>query len=133
MTQPKAYIPDKNIIVDVVKMTWFKDKPNMICYFIDNQSYTTYNFHLMRPTELNDKNGVPIYSDYLLKDTRSGIVFRVYDVVGGCVMKESKWKEDIKDWHVADYLICHSFSDPQLIAYASESFEIIGTIYEDTK
>jgi len=126
----KSYLPDKNTIVDVVQMNWLNGKLYSIHYYHRGEFIPTVNFQIMRPTGLNDKNGTPIYSDYLLKDIRSGIIFRVYDVVGGCVMKESKWKEDIKDWHVADYLVCHSFSDPQLIAYASESFEIIGTIYE---
>lgn len=67
MTQFKAYLPDINIIVDVVQMNWHRGELPTINYFNsieDEYGLFENNFKLMRPTGLNDKNGLPIYEGH---------------------------------------------------------------------
>ena len=81
-------------------------------------------------TGLTDKNGVEIYSNDLLRD-KDGVVFRIYSVYGGFIIKAKYWMKDIKDLIPADELIFEPLSEPQTASWIKSHCEVIGNIHQN--
>lgn len=83
---------------------------------------------LMLSTGIFDADGIEIFADDLLKDA-FGKIFRVYFIEGGFVIKDSVWKEDVKDFVATDNLISVPLADAQTKSYVSQSCIVIGNNY----
>lgn len=65
---------------------------------------------------LIDKDNHKIFEDDL-RITNDGIIFRIYRVAGGFVIKDSLWMRDISDLIIGDDLIFAHLTDAQTISW----------------
>ncbi len=81
-------------------------------------------------TGLIDKDEVSIFSDDL-RITSIGVIFRIYSVQGGFVIKDSVWMKDISDLVIGDNLIFAHLSDPQTADWVINGTEHYGNIHDN--
>jgi len=65
---------------------------------------------------ITDKQGHKIFENDL-RITNDGVIFRIYKVPGGFVIKDSVWMKDIQDLIIGDDLIFAHLTDAQTISW----------------
>jgi len=96
------------------------------------RQYSLENLNAVEVTQFTgivDMNKQEIYANDLLQDEK-GDFFRVYDTIGGFVVKSSIWQKNLGDLIESDILIVKPLSDAQTISYIEQSCKIVGNIYE---
>jgi hypothetical protein len=96
------------------------------------RQYSLENLNAVEVTQFTgivDMNKQEIYANDLLQDEK-GDLFRVYDTIGGFVVKSSIWDKNLGDLIGSDMLILQPLSDAQNISYIEQSCKIVGNIYE---
>lgn len=97
------------------------------------RQYSLENLNAVEVTQFTgivDMNKQEIYANDLLQDEK-GDLFRVYDTIGGFVVKSSIWQKNLGDLVGTDILIVQPLSDAQTISYIEQSCKIVGNIYEN--
>lgn len=107
-----AYILPKNAktFIEIAQV-----RPSTICQFIG----------------ITDSEDIKIFSDDL-RITEDGIIFRIYSVPGGFVIKAQHWMSDINDLIQTDELILSPIADPQTKNWLISSTKHFGNIHEKT-
>jgi len=83
-------------------------------------------------TGLVDKSGIRIFSDDIRID-HLGVKFRIYQTVGGFVVKSSVWASNLNDLVSGDELVTSSLSDPQTAQYICESTVGFSNVWDERK
>ena len=79
---------------------------------------------------LTDKSSIRIFSDDIRID-HLGVKFRIYQTVGGFVVKSSVWASNLNDLVLGDELVTSSLSDPQTAAYICESTVGFSNVWDE--
>jgi len=83
-------------------------------------------------TGLVDKSGIRIFADDIRID-HLGVKFRIYQTVGGFVIKSSVWASNLNDLVLGDELVTSSLSDPQTAAYICESMVGFSNVWDERR
>lgn len=119
MKQPRAYIKNLDVIVDV-QIINFNDEVVEV-YFNDDADFVEYNFDeviLLENTGFNDKKGIDIYVGDIVKRTSyDGLLF---------------YKEEVKkDYFDGSYFTASRESLAKINTFKNNKLEVIGNIYEN--
>jgi len=109
------------------------------CYintFGNTTNFETSTHSIVHPDSVNqfsglvDKSGIRIFSDDIRID-HLGVKFRIYQTVGGFVVKSSVWSSNLDDLVLGDELVTSSLSDPQTAGYIYESTVGFSNVWDE--